>query len=250
MTHANAALWGDTENQASIWARFNPDSARAQVSAAQEDLQHGHPERAAARLAPILRERPAEVQVAFNLIAAHCAMDELSSTDLAAARHAIATAVDPGALISTWFERSIHVAADGECRGLDTGSLAELARAGLANPRLPAGRRQDLEHALGSIALRESRPDDALLHFNRSLAFDVRETVALRQAAELGSAGFPRLGLDHLTVFDAFPIKARADGSGMQALHRWVLRKQDYWPRERRRLEATLRADIKALHDP
>lgn len=250
MTHANATLWGDTENQASIWARFNPDSARAQVSAAQEDLRHGLPEKAAARLTPILREHPTEVQVAFNLIAAHCAMDELSPADLTAARYAIATAVDPGALISTWFERSINVAAHGECRGLDIGSLAELARAGLTNPKLPAGRWQDLEHALGSIALKENRPDDALLHFNRSLAFDVRETVALRQAAELGSAGFPRLGLEHLTVFDALPIKAKADGLGMQTLHRWVLRKQDYWPRERRRLEATLRADIKASNDP
>lgn len=246
MTHANAALWGDSANQASIWARFNPDSARAQAGAAQEDIQHGRPERAVARLAPMLRKHPAEVQIAFNLIAARCAMNQLTPADMAVARDAIATAVDPGSLISTWFERSITVANQHGCPGFDLDSLTELAQAGLTNPKLPAGRLQDLEHVLGMIALEDRRPDDALLHFNRSLAFDVRETVALRQAAELGSAGFPRLGLQHLTVFDALPIKAQTDGPGMQTLHRWVLKRQDYWPRERRRLEATLRADIKA----
>jgi len=246
MTHANAALWGDTANQASVWARFNPNSARAQVGAAQEDLQHGLPQRAAARLAPMLKEHPEEVQVAFNLIAARCAMNKLSPADMAAARYAIATAVDPGSLISTWFERSINVAKQHRCPGLDFDGLAGLARAGLANAKLPAGRRQDLEHVLGLIALEEHRPDDALLHFNRSLAFDVREAVALRQAAELGSAGFPRLGLQHLTVFDALPIEPQTDGPGMQTLHRWILKRQDYWPRERRRLESTLKADIKA----
>lgn len=246
MTCANAALWGDTANQASVWARFNPDSARAQVGAAQVEIQHGLPESAVARLAPMLRERPEEVQIAFNLIAARCAMNELPPADLAAARYAIANTVDPGSLIATWFERSIGVVKRHGCPGLDLDSLAELARAGLTNRKLPAGRRQDLEHVLGMIALEERRPDDALSHFNRSLAFDVRETVALRQAAELGSAGFPRLGLQHLTEFDALPIKTEADGPGMPALHRWVLRMQDYWPRERRRLEATLRADIRA----
>lgn len=246
MTHANAALWGDTANQASIWARFNPDSARAQVGAAQEEIQHGLPESAVARLEPMLRERPEEVQIAFNLIAARCAMNGPSPAELAAAQYAIATTVDPGSLISTWFERSISVAKRQRCPGLDLDGLSELARAGLTNPKLPAGRRQDLEHVLGLIALEERRPDDALLHFNRSLAFDVRETVALRQAAELGSAGFPRLGLQHLTVFDALPIKTQTEGPGMQVLHSWVLRRQDYWPRERRHLEATLRADTKA----
>lgn len=244
MTRANANVWGDIDHQASLWAELNPESARAQVGAAQEELRRGAADKAVARLAPMLQDRPAEVQIAFNLIAAHCALGDLRPEHLSAARLAISTAIDPGTLIVSWFDRTIPAAKNGECTHLDLNALTALAQAGLGNSQLPAGRRQDLEHVLGTIALTLNRTDEALMHFNRALALDPREPAALMQAAELGSSGHPELGLRHLTFFDKLHATPQAASPGMPAIHAWVLRRQHYWPRERARLEATLRADM------
>jgi len=244
MTRANANVWGDTDHQASLWAMFNPKSPRAQVGAAQEELRHGAADKAVARLTSLLQERPTEVQIAFNLIAAHCALGDLSPAHLNAARRAISTAIDPGTLILSWFDRTIPAAKNGDCPHLDLHAVTMLAQAGLGNPHLPAGRHQDLEHVLGTIALTMNRPDEALMHFNRALALDPREPAALMQAAELGSAGHPRQGLSHLAFFDKLRAAPQEATVGMPAIHAWVLRRQQYWPRERARLEATLRADV------
>jgi len=243
MTYANASVWGDNAHQGTLWARLNPTSARAQVTAAQEEIQHGTPSRAIARLTPLLAARPEEVQIAFNLIAAHCQAGDLSDTDMATARRALRLTRDPGALIAGWYARTIPVAQKGECPGLSLVGLKDLTQAGLDNPNLPPGRKQDLEHALGEIALATNDPKAALLHFNRGLELDPHETVALRQAAELGSAGHAELGLQHLSVYDSLPVAADAIGPGMATVHAWVLQRQAYWPRERARLVATLKAD-------
>jgi len=243
MTHANAVIWGDTAHQASLWAALNPASPRAQVIAAQEELQSGAADKAVVRLESMLIQRPTEVQVAFNLVAAHCALGNLSSEHLAAAQRAISTTADPGTLLVNWFDRTIDAVKMGSCHGLDLDDLATLAEAGLGNSRLPAGRRQDIEHVLGAIALSMNQPDSALLHFNRALAYDPREPAALRQAAELGSAGYPARGLSHLKAFDSLPATVLNIGPGMPVIHAWILKQQQYWPRERQRLEVTLRAD-------
>jgi tetratricopeptide (TPR) repeat protein len=243
MTYANASVWGDTEHQATLWARLNPTSARAQVTAAQEELRQGQPSRAVTRLAPLLDKSPGEVQVAFNLVAAHCQLGDLSAKDVDSARRSLGLTRDPGSLISSWYARTIQAVAARQCPGLTFEDLKNLAEAGLANPRLSAGRKQDLEHALGALALARRDADTALVHFNRGLLLEPREPVALRQAAELGSAGHARLGLEHLSLYDRLAVADPADGWGMAAVHSWVLRRQGYWPRERAHLVATLKAD-------
>jgi hypothetical protein len=243
MTYANASVWGDTANQATLWARLNPTSARAQVTAAQEEIQQGHPSRAVARLTPLLVASPGEVQIAFNLIAAHCQAGDLSAADMAAASRALRITRDPGALIAGWYARTIPDAQDGECSGLSIDGLRKLTQAGLENPNLPPGRKQDLEHALGAMALATNDPEKALLHFNRGLILDPHETVALRQAAELGSAGHAALGLEHLSTYDSLPGAADVASPGIGFVHAWVLQRQAYWPRERARLVTALRAD-------
>jgi tetratricopeptide (TPR) repeat protein len=243
MTYANTSVWGDAAHQATLWARLNPTSARAQVTAAQEEIQQGHALKAVARLTPLIAARPGEVQIAFNLIAAHCQAGDLSAADMATAGRALRITRDPGALIAGWYARTIPVALNGECAGLSIDALRSLTQAGLDNPNLPPGRRQDLEHALGAMALATNEPDTALLHFDRGLALDPHETVALRQAAELGSAGHAELGLEHLSTYDSLPSTAAVSSPGMAFVHTWVLRRQDYWPRERKRLVAALQAD-------
>jgi hypothetical protein len=247
MTHSNAALWGNSQQQARLWASLNPESPRAQVNAAQNDIADGHPIIAINRLAPLLDKRPDEVQLALNMVAARCAMRSLSGDDLDRARTALLTARDPGTLLVSWFSRAIVAASEKACPELDLTTLSSLAATGAANPRFPAGRRQDLNHVQGLIALERRNPIDALAAFNKALALDPRPDVALEQAATLGSSGYAAEGLQHLANFDTLYVSNRPR-IGMPMIHAWVLERQNYWAIERSRLEQTLLNDQSKGH--
>lgn len=244
MTLTNAAVWGDTSRQAELWAKLNPSSPRAQVSAAQEEISRGQSTAALARLEPMLALRPDEVQVAFNIVAARCSAGGVRPADVSAAARSIATTGDPGSLIASWYDRVVPSAIEGTCPGLNPDALIAIATAGLANPRLSAGRHQDLEHVIGTVRLAQRRSDEALEHFDKAVAFDPREAIALRQAAELGSAGYPSLGMRHLMTYDALARSRPPTSFGMASVHAWVLERQNYWAVERKRLESNLRADM------
>ena len=245
MTHARAQLWGNTRDQAELWATLNPDSPRAQANAALMEMSAGRPQPAIARLETLLRSEPDQVQLAFNLIGAHCMLGALGPNDLAQARHAISHTRDPGGLIVHWFEGSIPVAVAGTCHGLDLHTLDSLLDAGLANHTLMevGGRHQDLLYLKGRIALARHEPETALGDFNAALDQDVRPGAALEQAALLGSAGYPREGLAHLKHYESVRQKQAPPAFGMPWLHAWVLHAQDYWPKEFAHLRDTLHAD-------
>jgi len=247
MTHARAQLWGNTHEQGELWATLNPDSPRAQANAALLEMAAGQPRPAIARLETLLRTNPNEVQLAFNLIGAHCMLGSLGPNDLAQARHAIAHARDPGGLVVHWFEGSIPTAVSGRCRGLDLNALDTLLEAGLANGKLidVYGRHQDLLYLKGRIALARHDPTTTLHDFNAALNQDVRPAAALEQAALLGSAGYAREGLAHLEYYETVRNQEMKPGFGMPWLHAWVLRQQDYWPREIAHLRDTLQHDAK-----
>jgi len=243
MTHANSTLWGDATNQALLWARLNPDSPRAQASAAQEDMSNGHPKLAIARLLPLLQTQPTQVQLALNLLGARCMMGGVSEDDISKAKTAMETTRDPGGLLIGWSERAISIATSGSCRGFDLSMLQHLIGRGMTNPYFNAGRRQDVLHILGNIALAQRHGDLALQDFNAGLDQDVRISAALDQAAELGAAGYPQLGLQHLAHYDSVRADETAPGVGMPRIHAWVLQHQHYWSNELASLRATLNED-------
>jgi hypothetical protein len=65
---------------------------------------------------------------------------------------------------------------------------------------------------------------------------------ALLQAALLGAAGFPELGLQHLQYYKTLQPADRGF-RGMAAVHAWLLERQGYWTEEFARMEGLLRAD-------
>jgi hypothetical protein len=162
-----------------------------------------------------------------------------------AARTALRTTRDTGNLLAHWFEGLIRQTAHPTCPQLTPAAIASLLDAAQANRYSAAssGRQQDIDYLQGRLALSQGQADVALADFNRALDVQVRESAALKQAALLGSAGFPREGLAHLDHYALVRGQAALPPFGMPLVHAWVLRRQHYWPTELVRLRATLLAD-------
>ena len=247
MTHARAELWGNVHSQALLWARINPDSARAQANAAQIEMRAGQPEAATRRLEKLLANQPSQVQLAFNLIGARCMTGGITAANLVAAQIAMRGTPNTGPLFANWFERTLPVAMSGGCPGLTVQGLQKLVDTGLENPKLSAaGPQQDLTYLHGKIALAQGQPDAALADFIHALDLQVRPGMALEAAATLGRAGYPSHGLRLLDHYETVSGKAVKPGFGMPWLHAWVLERQHYWQHELAHLRNQLTLDAKA----
>lgn len=247
MTHARAEVWGDVRTQALVWARINPDSARAQANAAQIEMQTGHPQAAVARLETLLATQPDQVQLAFNLIGARCLAGGVVPGNIDAARAAMRSTPSIGALFTHWFDRILPVTLLGSCPSFGPTELLGLINAGLQNPKLSeAGPRQDFTYLRGRIALAQHQPDAALADFTQALDLQVRPEMALQAAATLGAAGYPSHGLLLLDHYEAAGGNAAKPGFGMSRLHAWVLDRQHYWQHELDHLRRQLALDAKA----
>jgi tetratricopeptide (TPR) repeat protein len=245
MTHARASLWGNSHDQALLWARLNPESPRAQANAAQVEMTAGQPVRAMQRLLPALAKAPDQVQLAINLFSAQCMLGHVDETTLAASRYALRTTRDPGTLLVSWFDRAMERVVQPPCPQLSYATLGGLLQAALANPHLASnpGRQQDIHYLLGHLALLQGDANSALVEFNQALDSQVRVSAALKQAAMLGASGFPQQGLAHLDHLAAEPEQNYRPGFGMPRVHARVLEHQQYWPKELAHLRATLRDD-------
>jgi hypothetical protein len=244
MTHTSTEVWGNVQTQSLIWAQINPNSARAQANAAQIEMQTGHPLDAVRRLERSLALQPDEVQLAFNLIGARCLTGGVRPVDIEAARMAMQSTPNTGALFVHWFDRVLPVAMSGSCPGLRPADLLDLINAGLQNPKLTAaGPRQDFTYLRGRIALAQHQPVAASADFQRALDFQVRPEMALEAAATLGAAGYPVQGLRMLDHYQQVEKDASPPSFGMPMLHAWVLAHENYWPQELSRLRLQLSLD-------
>lgn len=248
LTWSTGRLWGDPLHQAILWASSNPDSARSQAYAAQVMAASGGVD-AGARLIDAAAPRfPAEPQVALTAINLHCAQGTLHDTDIARAGTALRIAQrEPGAMLLGWFETASVTAQNHTCRGLDRGALEGLLDAAMANPRIAdiPGRRQDVFHVRGELAVAWGAPDEALAWFNRAVDAAPTPQAALEQAATLGRAGFPALALRHLDHFaglTAPPGPSWRDG--MPWIHARILTEQGYWAGELAHLRGELLEDV------
>ncbi|GLQ50371.1 hypothetical protein GCM10010872_18200 [Dyella flava] len=245
MTHARAELWGDSRDQALLWARLNPDSPRAQAYAADVELAGGRPSLAIAALQPLLAKHPDQLQLALSLFDAECQLGQIDTNALQVTRLALSTARDPGTLLANWFDRAMDQVAARPCPQLTYDTLGNLLDAALINPYFAAtpGRKQDIYFLKGRLALIQGDAQTALNDFNQALDVQVRASAALEQAAMLGAAGYPALGLAHLDHYDAERDREAQPDFGMPRLHAWVLQRQQYWPREMAHLRVTLQRD-------
>ncbi len=131
------------------------------------------------------------------------------------------------------------------CPQLTFQTIAGLLDAAQANTYLVdnAGRQQDLYYLQGRLALMQGDANAALAEFNHALDMNVREPIALEQAALLGSKGYPRQGLAHLDHFEAVRNQTASATFGMPQIHAWIVQHQQYWPKEMAHLRTTLSED-------
>jgi hypothetical protein len=241
-----ASTWGDPWRMASSWANARPDSARAQAYAAQVAAIDGRIDTASELIDRARFRFSDEPQIAINLINIHCLSGALSRADIDYAIQAFRHArQEPGVLMLYWMESRIDTASRGKCPAFGLSAVSEVLEAASANPRIAAlpGRRQDLRHLQGQLALAERQPNDALQDFDQALAEVPGPAVALSQAAALGRAGYPCLALAHIRYYKSLPAPpALTWRDGMPWLHDRVLRQQGYWDGELRQLETALQA--------
>jgi tetratricopeptide (TPR) repeat protein len=236
MTFSNTTLWGQPLAQATEWAKRHPESARAQAYAVQMDMAAGRMALARRRIDAASARFAGEPQIAVNLIDVHCATGGLAAGDIDYAKQTFRVAQrEPGPLLLNWFTRVVASRDLTGCKGLSDEALEDILSATEENPRIAAlpGRRQDIDHIRGLMALGRGNSETALIWFNRALAEYPNPAAALEQAASLGSAGDPALGLAHLEYFSRLPAPARHRISdGMPWIHDYVLERQRYWDGE------------------
>ena len=249
MTHANVTLWADPLRQAVVWANLQPDSPRAQVYAAQMEAEAGSLSQATARIDAAAAHFPAEPQIAFAQANLHCAQGRVGDDTIAGVLSTLRSAKrDPGELMSRWLGEAVRTAVSGRCEGMTLSAIASMADAADANPTISSlpGRRQDIAHLRGLLALASGNGDEALRWFNEALLREPSIAVALNQAATLGAADRPSLGLRHLEYFDALPKPPPpSPGTGMRWLHALLLDRQGYWDREINHLRGELQRRAK-----
>jgi tetratricopeptide (TPR) repeat protein len=245
-TYQRALIWGKPDVLAALWAKQNPESSRAQATAAIAELHAGHPADALVRLEPLWRQRPYDLQIAFNAINAACATRGLTNEDKRQLEVALQHAPRGQLLVYKWMGSTIEVASARQCPGLTLDDARNWILAALRNPAInnPRVRDQDVEPLLGQLALRENKPDEALIHFDRALAAVTTPDVAARQASLLAAAGAYEQALAHLDNYERRKADVRKPSAGMPWLHAKVLEWEGYWPFEMALLRKKLHAAI------
>ena len=244
MTHARAQVWGNTNTQDLVWARLNPESPRAQTNAALFEMQNGRAANAAQRLEVLLARQPDQAQLAFTLLSARCLTEGVRPADVAAASTAMARTGNTGTFFTRWFDDNLPIAVSGSCPGLTLDLLRDLLDIGLHNPKLSTPTpRQDLLYLRGRVGLAASEPEAASTDFTRALDVQPLPAVALRGAAELGSAGNPVQGERLLEHYEQIKKDATPAALGMPTVHEWVLARQNYWSNELAHLRRQLQLD-------
>jgi tetratricopeptide (TPR) repeat protein len=245
-TWQRAGLWGKPEQLAALWSIQNPDSSRAQATAAIANLKAGRPAQALAQLTPLWRQRPYDLQIAFNAIDASCATHGLTADDKRALADALRHAQKGQLLIYQWIGNAIDAAAAGECQGLALTDVESWLDATLQNPAINNAhiRDQDVEPLLAQIALQRHQPDLALQHFNRALTAYPTPDVAARQASSLASSDYYEQALAHLDTYEHLKSHEHHPGFDMTWLHAKVLAWEGYWPYEMAILRKKLHAAI------
>ena len=234
LTYQYASLWGDKMQLMLVWAARNPDSVRAQRSAAIELESAGRPDLALRQLETALRRLPNEVELYLHRLALTCRYRQITSDEL--------TALEPVLrevpynfrtyyLLETLTDQII----EGRCHGMDTAAAHRLFKALLQNPtaRVEAGPQRQLYHLQGMLYASENQPGLALQNFQAAQRVFPDAESGLLQVAILANHQFWTEALQHMETVRSLLNSGAARRTG----------KLDY-PAEMERLERLIHQEI------
>ncbi|OIQ86775.1 hypothetical protein GALL_313640 [mine drainage metagenome] len=241
-TTRRAETWGEPFQQALQWAHEHPRSPRAQAYLANFWSRTGNQTEAARLLDAALRDHPKDLLLLINRSDVACAVGAVPRGLRSALLEAVATANLGAPVTQFQFERLLDAA--GSCGVFGAHFESDLLDSAGRNPAaaIPVVGR-DLLHREALVALRRG---DAL----RAYAFDLRSLhlstpppgARLRFAAELASAGQPKLALQ---LLDAVPSPLEAiHGWSMGAWHQRWLRHVGFYQESEHHLRAVLQREI------
>lgn len=246
-----AGVWGSADLMSTLAAAHENDSPRAQVDAATSDLRRGAVAAGLERLEAAQAAHPESIDVAISSIGMHCeAINRLPPGVLDQARDTLGSATTWNYALYDWLRNSMHERRLIGCRGFGLTGTEALLDAAERNQRSKVvSRRRDLWHLRGQLALAQGKPELALAWFDAALAASraPEPDYALTQAAELGQAGAPELGVRHLDAFThAFERRPWYPVRDMATLHTWLLRHFGYYESEIARLRQQLADDAES----
>lgn len=237
-TTMQAAIWGASEDELMLyWATHNPDSPRAQRTAAMRLLDRGDAAAARALLARSLARDPAHHPTRLHLLLLSC---RAGGFDRGVFEEGVALARREPFDFRAYalLRRFVGALAGGQCRGdVTAGAAARYLEALRANPaaRAAPGAMAQVLHLQGYLALSGGRTGEAVAKFREALAVHPSVDIGLVQIGLLGGRGATREALAHLgrvRALVAAHTRSRA-GLGPPELEA-----------ELDRLAATLRAEL------
>jgi protein O-mannosyl-transferase len=245
-TWQRAALWGQPQRMAQLWAAQNPHSARAQATAAIALAQSGRHAEAARALLPHWTRHPNEPQLAFNYANARCASGGLSPADVEAVASTLRHAQAGHVLVHQWLGDAIDRSVRGDCEGLTLRVAGRWLQAALDNPAMTrhGKREQNLAPLQGQLAMHHDQPDAALGYLREALDAYPGPDFAARLTVMLAVHGHPRQALALLDGYLVEGYSSRPPLHGMARVHAWILERQGYWEHEFAALRAKLVEDI------
>jgi hypothetical protein len=243
-TARRAATWGAPFQQALQWAHEHPRSPRAQAYLANFWSRTGNQAEAARLLDAALRDHPGNLLLLINRGDVACAVGGASDGLRSALLRAVAKANLGDPVTQYQFGRLVDAA--GPCGAFGANFEAGLLAAAGRNPAaaIPVVGR-DLLHREALLALRRGDATSAYALDLRALQLPGLPLGArLRFAAELASAGQPKLALQ---LLDAVPSPLDAiHGWSMAAWHQRWLRHVGFYRDSERHLRAVLQREIAA----
>ncbi|MCS4503427.1 hypothetical protein NYO91_04970 [Arhodomonas aquaeolei] len=241
-----ADLWAHPHEQALVWARENPDSARSQVYAAMTLRALGNTSESAEYMRHVAQRFPENAMVALNRLARSCEANTTTNEDVARAINALKNDRAAANLVTRMFSRLSTLSRD--CQPyFGPSELDKLISSLLKNKTLTktTSGKQSALNLYGRIKLYMGDQKSAYNYFRKALHARPEPGLLLRQAALLGTDKRPCLALSLISDYKGRKHPSRS-GASMRDLHKTWLLYTGYYEHELDRIKSLLHKECRA----
>ncbi|MDO8844857.1 hypothetical protein [Methylicorpusculum sp.] len=198
-TQQLSKLWGNELELTLYWAKQNPDSARAQRTAAMALEQAGQASAALNMLTHAKQTIPDNLDIYWHWLILKCHQTPISAVEFNEILHASEHLIFDSRHFNI-LQATVETMLTGECQGLDTENALNFLDVLMKNPGLKSNPRLQfqLHHLKGIVYSRSHRPKQAFTEFETVLSLMGNVEHGLVQIGILASQGYFKEALLHL----------------------------------------------------